>query len=101
MVSKVVSVRKAKFDFYLHLIARSLSNPTQFWRAVNSNKNSATICLPTHVKFEECLVSEQEEICSAFNKHFVAAGHLFDVENLKMTYSPLADYEDDSMCHIS
>lgn len=72
------AVRNAKSGYYLELITSSYSDPTKFWKAVNSNKSKATISLPTMVKSNDCLITEQNEICLAFNRHFAHAGHLFD-----------------------
>lgn len=33
---------------------------------------------PTNVKLEDCLVHVRSEICSAFDKHFTVAGHIFE-----------------------
>lgn len=37
------------------------------------NKNKNTNSLPTHIKYGDCLISEQNEVSLAFNKHFAEA----------------------------
>ena len=75
------TVKKAKSSFYLDQITSSYSDPTKFWKVVNSHKNKSSGSFPTHISVNNSLVSEPNEICTTFNKHFSSAGHLFDREN--------------------
>ena len=76
------AMRKAKSDYYLDLITSSFGNPAQFWKAVNLKKGKTSNSLPAHISVNDCIISGQNEICLAFNKHFADAGHLFDRECL-------------------
>ena len=69
------AVRKAKSDYYLGLITSS-TNTQNFWKIVKSLKNNSST-LPTSVIVDDQLISNQKEICRAFNTHFAAAGHIF------------------------
>lgn len=33
------------------------------------------------LNLKNCLIQDQIEICSSFNEHFVAAGHMFEDED--------------------
>ena len=72
------AVAHAKSKYFLDLVTSSYSDPSKFWKAVNSDKSKATTVLPTQVKYNDCLITEQKEIHQAFNRHFVNAGNLFD-----------------------
>ena len=41
------AIRKTKSDHYLNLIPKAYSNPTKFWRAVNSINRKFSPSLPT------------------------------------------------------
>ena len=75
-----ITVKKAKSSFYTDQITSSISDPTKFWKVVNSHKNKSSGSFPTHIIVDKTLVSGQNEICSNFNTHFSSAGHLFDRE---------------------
>ena len=70
------AVRKAKSDYFLNLVANSQSNPAKFWSAVNLTKSNNS-ALPQSITVGDRKISDTQEICHAFNKHFIEAGHLF------------------------
>ena len=72
------AVRNARSKYYIDLITSSYSNPVNFWKAVDLNKNSTSNALPTHIKYENLVLGDQTEICLAFNRHFQDAGNLFE-----------------------
>lgn len=47
---------------------------------MNSIKNRPTTSLPSHIDSGDCLISDHNEVCLAFNKRFAEAGHLFEKE---------------------
>ena len=49
---------------------------------MNLNKNKTLNVLPPSLTVGDCVMSEQKEICFAFNKHFAEAGFLFDRNNI-------------------
>ena len=73
------SVRKAKSLYYLNNFSSCYSNPAKFWKLVNSTtKNNNITTMPTLIKDGQNEISGDAEVCSAFNNHFITAGHLFD-----------------------
>ena len=75
-----ITTKKAKSNFCVDQITSSFSDPTKFWKVVNSHKNKSSGSFPTHLIVDKSLVSGQNEICSNLNSHFSSAGHLFDRE---------------------
>ena len=73
-------MRTAKSNYFLQLITCSYENPSTFWKAVNSFKNSPASSLPSHIDCGNYIISDSNEICLDFNKHFADAGYLFDKE---------------------
>lgn len=71
-------IRKAKSRHYVNFIPKVYSNPAKFWRAVNSVKYKSSPSFPTINTPDGYSLSDQVEICAAFNQHFASAGHLFD-----------------------
>lgn len=65
-------VRKTNSNYYMNLVRRIYSN---------SNNSNLTVSVPTHVKFDDCLLYDHSEICSVFNSHSVAAGHISEDED--------------------
>ena len=72
------AMRKAKSSYFLDLITSSYSNPTNFWKAIDLNKNKTSNSLPTHINYDNLVINDKVEICSAFNRHFDDAGNLFE-----------------------
>ncbi len=93
-------VRKAKYDYYLNTISIFSSNPAKFWKVVNSTKNKHTVSLPSHVTYNQHLITDHLEICTAFNKHFAAAGHLFKNGNMGSGESINCPESDVSVCTV-
>ena len=52
--------------------------PGDFWKAIKSLKGERSTCLPASILADSTVLTEPSDICSAFNRHFAAAGHLFD-----------------------
>ncbi len=61
----------------MNLITSPFSDPAKFWKAVNLN-NKTSISLPSAINYGDSVISEQKEICTAINKHFIDIGHLFE-----------------------
>ncbi len=78
------SVRKAKSNFYVNGLDNADTNSKKFWKIINSRKHIHNCnVLHPHLNFGNCILTDTEEISTAFNKHFAEAGHLFD--NLHLT----------------
>lgn len=69
-------MKKAKSVYYLTSFSSSWLNPSEFWKVINSTKSNVS-SLPTHVNSRNIILTWDKEICAAFNKHFVAAVHIF------------------------
>ena len=52
--------------------------PGDFWKAIKTLKGERSTCLPASILADSTVLTEPSDICSAFNRHFAAAGHLFD-----------------------
>ena len=72
------ALRKAKSEYYLHSI-NSSHNPGKLWKSIKSlTRNNSSF--PTHIDNGHSILTDRKDICSAFNDHFAAAGHLFDLD---------------------
>jgi exonuclease III len=83
------AIRRGKADFYLQKFTESSNRPGDFWKAIKSLKGERSTCLPASILEDSTVLTEPSVICSAFNRHFAAAGHLFD-KNVHTT-DPQAD----------
>ena len=72
------AVRRGKADFYLQKFTESSNRPGDFWKAIKTLKGEHSTCLPASILADSTVLTEPSDICSAFNRHFAAAGHLFD-----------------------
>ena len=61
----------------------ALENSPKFWKAVNWVKNKLLSSVPPQSALDDRFITEQEEMCATCNKHFAAAGHLFDRMSIK------------------
>ena len=71
---------KAKSNYYVHLLGNNSThpNPKKFWKIINTTRKQNSNALPTHLNVGHDVLTNENEICTAFNSHFAAAGHLFD-----------------------
>lgn len=74
--------QKRQIKLLSDLITCSYSNPAKFWEAVNSNENKSTTSLPAHIKYGDCLISEQKVVCLVLNRHFADVGHSMSPDNV-------------------
>ena len=74
------SVGKAKAKFYIDSLDNNStpSNPKKFWKIINSTRKQNSNPLPTHLNLGNSVLTNENEICTAFNNHFATAGLLFD-----------------------
>lgn len=81
-------VRKNESYYYLKLIPNNYSNPGKFWKVVKASNSTspASVYIPTQVKFDD-FICDQTEICSGFNRHFIAAGHLLKEDDFRSASS--------------
>lgn len=67
------AVRKVKSAYYSNLIFSTYSDCATFLNfdeLINSYNDKTSASLPAHIKSNDCLISDRNEICFAFKKHF-------------------------------
>ena len=81
--ASTVAIRKAKADHFLTETSNNLNNPLKFWKTIKSitgNKNG--IDLPPCIVKDSTQIYEKADMLGCFNEHFIAAGSLFNSENI-------------------
>lgn len=86
---------KKSSDYYPHSFTSSFHDPSKFGKDVKSISRNNSSC-PTHIGYGHSPLTGREEICTAFNSHFAASGHLFDSTMCELIYNlkPQAELED-------
>lgn len=87
------AVKKAKSNYFLNAMTDSAGDPAKFWKTVNSLKRgNSAVSLPKQITSDSCILSEKNDICDAFNKHFISAGFLFERKSGHCGTGQLVDF---------
>ncbi len=73
----LVSIRNAKSHYYVTSLSDCSGNPSKFWRTIKTLSNRLTSSLPTQISQGSIFISDKNEQCDLFNRHFIAAGDIF------------------------
>lgn len=73
-------------DYCLNQVNNTYSSLSTFWKVVKTDGNDSSVSLPSEIKLDYCIINDQTDTRSAFNRHFAAADHI-SKSNLIMFYS--------------